>query len=148
MTKTTTDDRTLVDKLEKTYAVSRVVFEKFDHVFDQLFREESDGIGARDKSCTAASAMESAAETTVPSLRRETRTYGKRPRHDVNSSPEGSQTLTSSSGDVSGEDNLLNASGQEERPPPSLEDVKRYSWTLFIHVKSTFPTIASDLVNR
>ena len=109
---------------------------------------------------------ESAAETSVPSLRRETRAYGKRLRLE-GGAEESETSLSLSSGAVTSADDTRSVSVAEGRDgkmtttsssspsidasspsPPPLDEVRRYAWTLFVHVKSNFPAIAADLVNR
>ena len=171
MTRAKPDSSHLVDRLEKTFSVSRVVFDKFAVLFEQLFHEtpesespvEGDG-GSASQGTSGKSVgsdhFESAAESTVPSLRRETRTYGKRGRNEsANDSTTNSALHTSVDSDVSGVPTdkagesvtgKVSEADQDESSPalPSLEEVRRYTWTLFVHVKSTFPAIAADLVNR
>ena len=106
---TRTHDRgkNLLERLEKTYAVSRVIYDKFFHLFNEIFRNDDDDIAfdvddndARDNDVTNQSGLgsdeafhsgatkknESAAEVIVPPLRRETRTYGKRGRLETDDS--------------------------------------------------------------
>ena len=190
MTSKKDDEDRLIERLEKTFSVSRVVFDKFATLFHQLFREENrEGEGGGDletstEGLTSSSSasdhgnissgkasantmVESAAESTVPALRRETRTYGKRPRaeeessvsvaaKDIDASDDDNRATDSRSKHSletrDGDDDSATATLPPEEDsapcPPSLEEVRRYAWTLFVHVKSTFPAIAADLVNR
>lgn len=138
--------------IEKTFAVSKVIFEKFQWIFRDVFKQMSDQEDGP--------ATETAAEATVPPLRRETRTYGKRPRSDGSDAGDasgGASTPTANSGaetqttsetdsppsEVTG----ANPQSSSSKTKPNLDDVRRFAWTLFVHVKSTFPAIAGDLVN-